>query len=205
MRTTLSGLVKTKRHNMRINHRHIEWRDKEVSVSKEDGHGPVNDTIIAVDKALWLEGVAGVVASDGQWCICEIQLLTPCNECGSTSRGRGDVGVVGANGLTGSIPFEENLLAGEAERLRLVVGNAWSTAISSNVEVLTASAGDIGDRWVSNARANRRVAVDVGVVQDVEGREVLPRSNNDRVSMRSPERCWKWKSLTTWFGSQGSS
>ena len=178
---------------MRVDHRHIEWRDKEVGVGKEDGHGTVDDTIIAVDEALWLEGVASVFTSHGQWCVREIELLTPCNECGSASTSRSDVGVVGANGKTGGIPFEENLLAGEAKRLRLVVGNAWSTAISSNVQVLAAF-GDIGDRRISDTRASLlatvlssiigRVAVDVGIVQDMEGREVLPCSTNDRVSVR---------------------
>ena len=98
MRTALSGLVKTNRHNVRVDHRHIERSDKEVGVSKEDCHGTVDDTIIAIDKALWLEGVASVATSHGQWCVCKIQLLTPCNECGSACRGRGNVGVVGANG-----------------------------------------------------------------------------------------------------------
>ena len=183
---------------MRINHRHIKWRDEEVSVRKEDGHGTVDDTIIAVNETLWLEGVASVAASRDEWCICEIQLLTPCNECGSTSRGRCNVGVVGADGLTGGIPFEENLLAGEAERLRLVVGNAWSTAISSHVQVLTAS-GDIGDRRVSDTWADLlaailssvigRVAIDVAIVQNMEGREVLPCSINNRINMHTHKRC----------------
>ena len=124
--------------------------------------------------------------------------MTPCNECGSASSCRSDVGVVGANCKTGGIPFEENLLAGEAEGLGLVVGNARSTTMSSNIQVLTASR-DIGDRRVSDPRANilaailssviGRVAVDVGIIQDVEGREVLPCSINHRVSVRSDKRC----------------
>lgn len=168
---------------MRIDHRHIEWRDEQVSIGKEDGHGTVDDTIIAVDEAFWLEGVAGIVTSSDQWRISEVQLLTPCNECGSAGTGRSDVGVVGADGLSGGIPFEENLLAGETERLRLVVRNTWSTAISSNVQVLT-TLGNIGDRRIGDPRANLltailssvigRIAVDVAIVQDVEGREVLP-------------------------------
>ena len=183
---------------MRVDHRHVEWRDEEVGVSKENRHGTVDDTIITVDEALGLEGVTGVVTSRDEWRVGEIQLLTPCHECGSTSRGRCNVGVVGADGLTGGIPFEENLLAGEAERLRLVVGNAWSAAIASNVQILTAS-GDVGDRWVGDTRANLlaavlssvigRVAVDVAVVQDVEVREVLPRSINDQINIRVHKRC----------------
>ena len=198
VRTTLSGLVKTNSHDMRINHRHVEWRNEEVGISKENGHGTVDDTVIAVDEPLWLEGVAGVVTSCDQWRVCEIQLLTPCHECGSTSRGRCNVGVVGADSLTGGVPLKENLLAGEAERLRLVVGDAWSAAVASNVQILTAS-GDIGDRWVGDTRANLlaavlssvigRVAVDVAIVQDVEGREVLPRPINDQISIRVHKRC----------------
>ncbi len=98
VRTILSSLVETKRHNVRVDHRHIEWRDKEVGVGKEDGHGTVDDTIIAVNEPLWLEGVASVATSHGQWGVRKIKLLTPCNECGSTSSGRSDVGVVGADG-----------------------------------------------------------------------------------------------------------
>ena len=129
---------------MRINHRHIEWCHEEVGVGEENGHGTVDDTIITVDETLWLEGVAGIFASRDQWRVCEVQLLTPRNECRSARTGRSDVGVVGADGLTGGIPFEKNLLAWEAEGFRLVVGNAWSAAISSNVQVLTAP-GDVGD------------------------------------------------------------
>ena len=168
---------------MGVNHRHVEWRDEEVGVGKENGHGTVDDTIIAVDEAFWLKGVASVVASRDQWRVCEIQLLTPGNECGSASTGRGDVGVVGTDGLTRGIPFEEDLLAGEAERLRLVVGNAWSAAISSHVQVFAAS-GDVGNGRVGNTRADLlaailssvvgRVAIDVAIIQDMESREVLP-------------------------------
>ena len=178
---------------MRVDHRYVKWRDEEVRVSEEDGHGTVDDTIITVDEALGLEGVAGVVTSRDQWRVCEVQLLTPCHKCGSTSRGRCNVGVVGADGLTGGIPFEEDLLAGEAERLGLVVGNAWSAAISSDVQVLTAS-GDVGDGRVSDTRANLlaailssvigRVAIDVAIVQDVKGGEVLPRSIDGQISIR---------------------
>ncbi len=73
------------------------------------------------------------------------------------------------------------------------MGNAWSTAISSDIQVLTAC-GNIGDRRVSNTRANllaavlssviRRVAVYVGIIQNMQGREVLPCPSNDRVSAR---------------------
>ena len=69
------------------------------------------------------------------------------------------------------------------------MGNAWSTAISSNIQILTASSSNIGDRRVSDTRANRlatilssvigRVTVDVGIIQDMEGREVLPCPIND--------------------------
>lgn len=85
--TTLSRLIKADSDDVRVNHRHVEWRDEEVRVGKEDGHGTVDDAIIAVDETLWLEGVAGVVASCDQWRVGEIELLTPCNECGSASRG----------------------------------------------------------------------------------------------------------------------
>ena len=98
MRTALSGLVKTKRHNVRVDHRHVEWRDKEVGVGKEDGHGAVDDAIITVDEALWLEGVASITTGHGQWCVREVELLAPRNKGGSASTGRSDVGVVGANG-----------------------------------------------------------------------------------------------------------
>ena len=183
MPTILSGLIKANSDDVRIDHGHVEGCDKEVRVGKEDGHGTIDDTVVAVNETLGLEGVTGVVASCDQRCVGEVKLLTPCNECGRASRGGGDVGVVRADGLTGCVPFEENLLAGEAERLGLVVGDAWSTTVSSDVQVLTAS-GDVGDGRIGDACASLlaavlssvigRVAVDVAIVQDVEGREVLP-------------------------------
>ena len=150
MPTTLSGLIKADSDDVRVDHRHVEGCDEEVRIGKEDGHGTVDDTIIAVDETLWLECVAGVIASCDQWRVGEVQLLAPCNECGRASRGGGDVGVVRADSLTGCVPFKENLLAGEAEWLRFVVGDARPAAVPSGIQVLTAS-GDVGNGRVGDA------------------------------------------------------
>jgi len=108
---------------VRVQHAGIKRRDEQVEVGKHDSHGAVDDTVVAVHKALWLVGVASTVAGSGQWRVSQVELLRPANPFRCSSGGGGHIGVVGTNSLIWCIPLEEDLLAWERERLRLVVGN----------------------------------------------------------------------------------
>jgi len=55
--------VKTQGDDVRVQHRSVERSDEKVEFCEHDGHGAIDDTIIAVDKTFWLEGVASIVAS----------------------------------------------------------------------------------------------------------------------------------------------
>ena len=46
---------------MRVDQRSIKRCDEEVKIGEQDCHGTVNDAIIAIHKALWLEAVATAV------------------------------------------------------------------------------------------------------------------------------------------------
>lgn len=180
----LSGLVKTKGNDVRVQQRNVERCDVEVEVRQHDSHGAVDDTFTIIHVAQGLVCIAGVVASHRQRRVGQVQLLTPANELWCPGCRGSDIGVIGTHGQAGCFPLEEDLLAWEGERLRLVVGDCWSATVAGDVEVLTTATGKVGARWVGNAGANSlttvlcgvvgRVAVDVGVVQDAEGWEVLP-------------------------------
>lgn len=101
-------------------------------------------------------------------------------------RGGGDVGVVGADGLSGSLPGQVDELTGEGERLRAVAGDAGRAAVAGVLVGVNVDARLIGGDGrvsrVSDALASNlvglgvvgREAVGVGLVVDEQGREILP-------------------------------
>ena len=82
---------------------------------------------------------------------------------------------------------EKDLLAREGQGLRLIPCNGRSAAKAGDVQVYTASS-NIGDGWIRNTGANSlttilsgvigRIAVDVGVVQNAQSGEILPRQTS---------------------------
>ena len=85
--------------------------------------------------------------------------------------------------MAGLVPGEEDLFAGEGEGFALVVRDGWAAAVARDVQVLAAGC-DVGDARVRDALADGfgavgcgvigRIAVDICVVEDVQGWEVLP-------------------------------
>lgn len=162
--------------------------------------GTLEKTGPTIDETLWLVSEAAARSSQGKRAVGQVQLLRPADPGRSThGGGGGDVGVVGSNCFSWGIccrlvtvytetvdrvehtPFEQDLLAGERERLGLVVRDLGVAAITGGVGV-EAALGDVGDRRVSDTLAGYftsilggiiwRVAVDVGVVQNVENGEL---------------------------------
>lgn len=113
--------------------------------------------------------------------------LTEHGERRIASIGRSDVAVVRSNWQASVLPLEEDRLASERQRLGPVVSDGGAASDSGSVHVLTRfTRGKCGVGRVGNTAASYLVrasvvgvnAVDVGVVDDVEGWEVLPRQSS---------------------------
>ena len=180
----LASLVHAERDDMRVQHRRVERCDIEIQIRQHDRHSAVDDAIVSIYVSFRLVAVSSIVARCRQRRVRQVQLVAPSNPSRLASSRGSDVGVVGSDSLAGRVPVEKDLLAWEGERLRLVMCDGWTTAVIRHVEVLAASGCDVGDGGVGDAGTDLLaavlggvvggVAVDVGVVEDVEDGEVLP-------------------------------
>jgi len=167
-----------------VDHAQVEGCEVRVGVGQSDEGGLVDDTGTAsVDLTSGLVGVTLVLAGDGERSVGEVELVDPGNELRSASLGVGDVAVVRADSSARSVPKEADLLAREGKRLRAVAGDGRAATNTGDVQVDTR----LVSRNVSDGRAGGAVvgalpvsgvvgvdAVDVGLVGDVQRREVLP-------------------------------
>jgi hypothetical protein len=169
---------------VRVDHGQVEGSEEKVTVGDSQEHGAVGGWVALVDLAGRLVGVTRVVASDGQGSVGQVKLADPGGEHGGASRGGGDVRVVGADSLSGSLPGQVDELAGEREGLRAVAGDTRCAAVAGVLLRVDIDArlvgGDGGVSRVSDALASDlvglgvvgREAVGVGLVHDVERGEV---------------------------------
>jgi hypothetical protein len=167
-----------------VDHAQVEGCEVRVGVGQSNEGGLVDDAGTAgVDLTSGLVSEALVGSGDGQRSVGQVELVDPGNELRSSSLGVGNVAVVGADGKAGSVPEEVDLLAGEGKRLRAVVGDGRAAANTSDVQVDTRLVrGDGGDGRAGGAVVGALPvsgvvgvdAVDVGLVGDVQRREVLP-------------------------------
>jgi hypothetical protein len=169
---------------VRVDHAQVEGSEVRVGVGKGNEHGVVHDaSTTSVDLTSGLVGVTGVGTGLGDGSVGHVELVDPGNELRLASGGGGDVAAVRTDGLAGSVPDEADLLAGEGEGLGAVVGDTRAAGDTSLVQV---DAG-LDGRDVSLGRVGSTVAgalpisgvvgvdaVDVGLVGDVQRREVLP-------------------------------
>ncbi len=181
----LTSLVHAKRNNVRVDHAKVERREEHISVRQSNEARTVDDgSTIGVDRGVRLVRVPGVGARDDQGSVGHVELSNPRDEgrlAGDTALGR-DVAVVGSDGLAGSVPLEEDLLAGEGEGLRAVVADGGAAAVAGLVQVdaalvLGGDGGRAGRAVVGalpEAGVVGRDTVDVRLVGHVQGREVLP-------------------------------
>jgi hypothetical protein len=166
-----------------VDHGQVERSQEEIRVGDSDEHGVVGSRVALEDLGRWLVGEARVCAVHHQRRVGEVQLRHPRNEGRRSGGGRSDIGVVGANSLTGGVPGEVHHLSREGQRLRAVARNGRSTAVASNVHVdARLISGNQRVAGVDSTIANNlvrlsvvgREAVGVGLVDDVKSRKVLP-------------------------------
>jgi hypothetical protein len=178
-----------------VDHAQVKGSEVRVGVGESDEHGVVHDTGTAgVNLTSGLVGETLVLAGNGERGVGKVELIDPGNELRSASLGVGDVAVVGADGKTRSVPNEANLLASEGKRLRAVVSNSRAAANTGNVQVDTrlvrrdGGDGRAGGTVVGALPVSSVVgadAVDVGLVGDVQRREVLPCETSGVLGARS--------------------
>jgi len=171
---------------VRVDHGEVEGCNVKIRVSDSQEHGAVDNRVVSitVNRSIRLEGVTSVVASQSDGCVCSVELRNPHGVPVSTvGRSGSDVGVVGSDSKTGSLPLEKNLLACETEGLAAVARDGGLAAVADDVGVeARLVSGDGGDSGVSDAAASHlevggvvgREPVGVCVVHDVERGEVLP-------------------------------
>ena len=169
---------------MGVDHAQVEGSEVRVGISEGDEHGVVHDaSTTSVDLTSGLVGVTGVGTGLGDGSVGHVELVDPCDVLRLTSGGGGNVAVVGPDGLARSVPDEADLLAGEGEGLGAVVGDTGAASNASLVQVDAGlNGGDVSLRRVGGAVAGTLPvggvvgvdAVDVGLVGDVQRREVLP-------------------------------
>lgn len=166
-----------------------EWSEWHINIGKSDEHGSVDRTVTLVDCAGWLVSVSSVRASRDEWCVGEVKLCCPCDECWCTCdrANRSHIAVVWTDSLARSVPGQVDELSWERKRLRSVVSDGWSTSVTSNVQVLAALVlWEGGDGRIGSAVASTlvgssvvwRKAVNIGLVHDVQSWEVLPRKTS---------------------------
>ena len=169
---------------MRVQQTRVERRDIEIFVRQHDSHGAVDDAILPVHETRRLVGIPRVVAGRCELRVCQVELRAPRDKSRRARRCRSHVRVVGPNSLAGSVVLEQHFLTRETQGLGLVARDSDVAVIATGIESLAAPSGEVRDRRVSDAFADvlgavlggvvGRVAVDVGVVKDVQGGEVLP-------------------------------
>lgn len=169
---------------MRVDHAQVEGRKEDVGVGKSNESSVVDNTgATSVNLTSRLVSVTLIRTSDGQRSVGQVELVGPSDESRSACGSGCNVGVVGSNCLARSIPLEADLLSREGQRLRTVARDSWTTAVASNVQVDAGLVGwDVRSGWVGGSVSDalpvrsvvRRDTVDVGLVDNVEGWEVLP-------------------------------
>lgn len=115
---------------MRVNEGEIERRQIQIRIRNSDKHRLINRRIALVHFIRWLPRPALVRPSNLKRGIRGVDLRNPGQELGLASRCRGDVAVVGSNGLAGVFPLKEDFAAGEGQGLGLVARDGGRTVVA---------------------------------------------------------------------------
>jgi hypothetical protein len=184
--TRLTSLVKTKSNNVGVDHAQVEGSEEGVGVGKRNEHGVIDSWVALVDLAGGLVSVTSVLAGNLEGSVGQVELGDPSDVGGGAGNGVSDVGVVGADEVTGLLPGEVYEPAGEGERLRAVVGDGRAARVAGVLGAVDVHAALIGGdgavSWVGGTVTGDleglgvvgREAVGVGLVVNVQSREVLP-------------------------------
>jgi len=169
-----------------VDHAQVEGSKEGVGISQRNEHGTVDGWVTLVDLSSGLVCETSVLAGDLKGRVCQVQLADPGNVRGGAGTGIRDVRVVGADSLTGLLPGEVDLLAGEGQGFAVVARDGRAAGVTWVLGAVDVDAGLIGGdgrvRGVSDAVANYlvglgvvgREAVGVGLVVDKQRGEVLP-------------------------------
>lgn len=169
---------------MRVQLGEVVRRDVQVQVSEDEEHGVVVGWVTLPGRDVGLDGEGGAVidADVLQRRVGHVELRNPGGELGLDNVGGGHIAVVGANDLTGGVPLQEDLAARVRKRNAAVLADG-------SVAVKRLVGGVDAQLVLGDALGGQRVgvvalglvpdsgAVDaggVGLVQDVQGGEVLP-------------------------------
>jgi len=182
----LAGLVESKSNDVGVDHAQVEWGQEQVRVGKRNEHGVVGHWVALVNLASRLVGETRVVASNLERSVGQVELVNPCDELRCTGRGGGHVGVIGSNSLSWQLPGQVKELAGERKRFGAVASNARGTRVAGMLSRVDVDAALIFSNGrvtgVSDAISGDligfcvigRDAIGVGLVVDVQDREILP-------------------------------
>jgi len=169
-----------------VDHAQVEGSKEGVGISQRNEHCVVDGWLALVDLTGRLVGETSVLAGDLKRSVGQVQLRDPGDVGRGAGRSVGDVGVVGADSLTGVLPSEVDELAGEGEGLSAVACDGRATGVARMLGAVDVDAGlvgvDGGVSGVGDAVASYlvglgvvgREAVGVRLVVDEQSREVLP-------------------------------
>ena len=154
----------------------------EILIGQDKEDGAVDSRVAIKSADIGLDGVGAVALDVLKRRVSDVELRDPSGELGGAGLGVGNVAVVGADGLAGLVPLEEDLAAGIRERHGAVAGDAGRARDAGRVglgavvvllDVLVRGRVGIGARGLVPDIG----AVDtegVGLVQDGESGIVLP-------------------------------
>ena len=171
---------------MGINHAQIERRKRKIRIRQRNKHRPIDRRITLVRAHIRLNGHTRIPADIGQRRVREVELRNPSDKLRRAGRGRCNVAVIGTDGLAGRFPLELHDAARVGERDGAVVCDCGTAAGANFCAVDAALAGGHGGGGERVGAALRELdclvqtrlacvrAGGVGLVEDLESREVLP-------------------------------
>lgn len=161
----------------------VERSNIEILIRQDKEDSAVDSRVAIKSADIGLDGVGAVALDILEGRVGDVELRNPSGELGSASLRVGNVAVVGADGLAGLVPLEEDLTAGVREGHGAVAGDGGgardagrvglgAVVVLLNVPVrgsvgVTAVRGLVPDVGAVDAEG-------VGLVQDVQSRVVLP-------------------------------
>jgi len=164
---------------MRVDHREVGWCHGQVHVSDGNEHGSIDGWIAGKRAHVWLDRHARVSGDVREWRVGGVELRHPQDKRRGGGGGRRDVAVVWPNRLTRGLPLQIDLTAWIAKGNRPVLSDGWGTALVVS--------GCIDAILAADLRGNERVGAGgwlidglldfgrAGLVEDTQGREILPR------------------------------
>jgi hypothetical protein len=140
---------------MRVDHRQIERRGIDIAIGKRNEDSAIESRISLEDLICRLVGEPRVRTSHRQRSVSEVQLREPRDKRWLSCSCRGDIAVVGSNGLARLIPCQVDLATGESEGVITVARDGRAAVVAGCVLVHTGLVfGDLGIARIAGAVAD---------------------------------------------------